>query len=185
MVDRTASVLVDTNAIIESHRTGSWRALAGGYRVEPVEDCATETQTGFQRRSPEQSIVASELRASLTAVHPVSERQRAELAVRIQDITLDLGEESLWAHALDRIPSGEFQRGYIVRLLRSHRVRTGVPTCEYCFPHHYLGLLGHLARCSPRGFLAGHRSARSNRPCHPRRCVQQPLIRWTRPASRP
>ena len=95
-------MLVDTNTIIESHRSGSWRALAGGYGVETVEDCVTETQTGFQRRRPEQSIAGGELRTSLAAVHQVGDRERAELAVRIQDIALDLGEESLWAHALGR-----------------------------------------------------------------------------------
>ena len=96
------TVLVDTNTIIESHRTGAWRGLAGGYRVETVEDCVTETQTGFQLRRPEQSISVSELRASLASVHRVGDRQRAELAVRTQGIVLDRGEESLWAHALGR-----------------------------------------------------------------------------------
>ncbi len=62
----------------------------------------TETQTGFQRRRSEQQIDAHELRASLAAVHPVADCQRAELAVRIPDIALDMGEASLWAHALNR-----------------------------------------------------------------------------------
>ena len=101
-LDRGASVLVDTNTIIEAYRTRAWAALAGGWRVETVEDCVTETQTGFQRRRPEQSIAADELRASLAAVHAVTDRERAELALRVQDIALDLGEESLWAHALGR-----------------------------------------------------------------------------------
>lgn len=95
-------VLVDTNVILESHRVGSWRALTGGYRVETVEDCVTETQTGFQRRRPERRIDAGQLRASLAAVHPVANRERAELAVRVSDIALDRGEASLWAHALHR-----------------------------------------------------------------------------------
>ena len=95
-------MFVDTNVIIESYRTSAWRALAGGYRVETVEDCVTETQTGFQLRRAEQSIVASKLRASLAAVHRVGNAERAELAVRIQGIALDRGEESLWAHALGR-----------------------------------------------------------------------------------
>ena len=64
-VDHETALLVDTNTIIESHRTGSWQALVGGYRVETVELCVMETQTGFQLRRPEQSIVAGELRASL------------------------------------------------------------------------------------------------------------------------
>ena len=38
--------LMDTNVIIEAHRTDSWRALTGGYRVESVEKCVIETQTG-------------------------------------------------------------------------------------------------------------------------------------------
>ena len=35
-------------------------------------------------------------------MHAVTDRERAELALRVQDIALDLGEESLWAHALGR-----------------------------------------------------------------------------------
>lgn len=96
------TVLVDTNVIIESDRTGTWYALAGGYQVETVEDCVTETQTGFQMRQPERSIDVNKLRASLACVHQVSDRQRDELKVRIQGIALDRGEESLWAHALVR-----------------------------------------------------------------------------------
>ena len=70
--------------------------------METVEDCVTETQTGFQRRRPEQSIAVDELRASLAAVHAVTDRERTELALLVQDIALDVGEESLWAHALGR-----------------------------------------------------------------------------------
>ena len=95
-------MLVDTNTIIEAYRIRGWAALAEGWRVETVEDCVTETQTGFQRRHPEQSIAADELRVSLAAVHAVTNRERAELALRVENIALDLGEESLWAHALGR-----------------------------------------------------------------------------------
>lgn len=62
----------------------------------------TETQTGFQRRRPEQQIDGDELRASLGAVHPVGDLERAELKLRTPDIELDIGEASLWAHALGR-----------------------------------------------------------------------------------
>ena len=62
----------------------------------------TETQTGFQNRRPERQIDVAELCASLGAVHSVGNRERAELAVRAHDIALDLGEASLWAHALSR-----------------------------------------------------------------------------------
>ena len=102
MARHQGTVLVDTNVILEAHRTGSWRALVGGYRVETVEDCVAETQTGFQRRRLEQQIDAAELRVSLGAVHPVGDPERAELAVRTHDIALDRGEASLWAYALTR-----------------------------------------------------------------------------------
>ena len=101
-VDRGTAVLVDTNVIIESHRVGAWKALAGGYRVETVDDCVTETQTGFQWRRREESIAVAELRGTLAAEHAVGDGDRAELVVRIAGIALDRGEESLWAHALGR-----------------------------------------------------------------------------------
>ena len=68
---------MDTNAIIEAYRTRSWRALSGGWSVETVEACVAETQTGFQRRRQVEAIDASELRASLVAVHSVGVRQCA------------------------------------------------------------------------------------------------------------
>ncbi len=102
MARHRGTALVDTNVILEAHRTGSWRALAGGYAVETVEDCVTETQTGFQRRRPENRIDQAELRDRLAAVHEVGEVERAELAIRVSDIALDRGEASLWAHALGR-----------------------------------------------------------------------------------
>ena len=74
----------------------------GGHFVETVEDCVTETQTGYQRRAREAWIHVDDLRKSLRGVHEVAEKERAELAVRISGIVLDRGEESLWAHALGR-----------------------------------------------------------------------------------
>ena len=101
-VDLESCVLVDTNVILESYRTASWPALTGGLRIQTVEDCVTETQTGFQLRRSEQMIDNSQLRSSLFAVHQVDNKERAELAIQSQGIALDLGEESLWAHALTR-----------------------------------------------------------------------------------
>ena len=62
MARHRGTVLVDTNVILEAHRTGSWRALTGGYAVETAEDCVTKTQTGFQRRRPEHQIEWREAR---------------------------------------------------------------------------------------------------------------------------
>ena len=93
---------MDTNVILEAHRTGSWRALTGGYAVETVEDCVTETHTGFQRRRPEHRIDQAELRDRLAPVHAVGDVERAVLAIRAGDIALFQGEASLSAHALGR-----------------------------------------------------------------------------------
>lgn len=95
-------VLVDANVVIEAYRTGTWAALAGAYGIETVEECVTETQTGYQNRPREQWIDVVELRESLAEVHEVTDLERAELGVRIGAIALDRGEEFLWAHALGR-----------------------------------------------------------------------------------
>lgn len=103
MSRRPGSILIDTNAIIECWRVGAWRALAGGYAVETVEECVTETQTGYQRRRPEQQIPLVDLQASLSAIHNVSQAQMAAALLHDQELaTLDLGERTLWAHALAR-----------------------------------------------------------------------------------
>jgi hypothetical protein len=99
----TGPVLLDTNVILECWRVGAWRALAGGYRLETVEACEAETQTGFQRRRPEQQIDAALLRDSLYAIHAVTDAERAQALVREEQIRfLDEGEQALWAHALSR-----------------------------------------------------------------------------------
>jgi hypothetical protein len=102
MARHPGPVLVDTNAIPESFRVGAWRALTGGYGVETVEECMTETQTGYQGRQPEQQINGAELRASLVSVRSVGDPELAKVAVSAPDIALDLGERCLWAHALTR-----------------------------------------------------------------------------------
>ena|ERR1019366_505595 len=102
MPRRTVPILVDTNIIVECHRTACWNALTGGYRIETVETCHTETQTGFQRRRPEQQITADAL-SRLANVAAVTDVERAAAAVRDPHIAvLDPGERDLWAHALTR-----------------------------------------------------------------------------------
>jgi hypothetical protein len=102
VAQRSNPVLVDTNVILEAHRTNSWKALTGGYGIETVEACVIETQTGFQRRRAEQRIDETELRAKLVAVHRVTDFERAEVFVRAPDIALDPGERDLWGHAMRR-----------------------------------------------------------------------------------
>lgn len=96
-------VLVDTNVILEAHRTGTWRALRGGHPLETVEVCIVETQTGAQNRRPEQRIDEAGLRADFTAVHPVSDQERALAFMQAETLSfLDAGERDLWCHALAR-----------------------------------------------------------------------------------
>lgn len=102
MTCRCNPLLVDTNVILEAFRTGSWKALTGGYGVETVEACVTETQTGYQRRRKELQIDEAELRARLVAVHHATDAQRAEALIRGSGISLDPGELELWAHAISR-----------------------------------------------------------------------------------
>lgn len=102
MARHRGPVLLDTNVILECFRVGSWRALSSGYGVETVEACVTETLRGFQRRRAERRIDPALLKDTLQAVHLVTHRECADLAVRAPDIALDVGERSLWAHALTR-----------------------------------------------------------------------------------
>jgi hypothetical protein len=94
--------LVDTNVILECHRSACWNALTGGYRIETVETCVIETQTGFQRRRPEQQITTDAL-VRLAKVATVSDADRAmALTSDSQLAALDPGERDLWANALTR-----------------------------------------------------------------------------------
>lgn len=96
-------VLVDTNVILEAHRTRSWKTLAARYSLETVEDCVMETQTGAQNRRPDQRIDEAALRSALRAVHAVSPLERAQAVVRDEGLAmLDDGERALWSHALGR-----------------------------------------------------------------------------------
>lgn len=102
MVYFQGASLVDTNVILECWRIGAWRALSSGCRLETVEDCVIETQTGFQHRRAEQWIDVGTLRQSFAAIHHPEIRQIATLAIQVRDIALDQGERALWAHAITR-----------------------------------------------------------------------------------
>ena len=95
-------VLVDTNVILECYRIKSWRALCGGYHVVTVEDCVTETQTGFRSRVLENLIDPLELRNSLAEICQFEYKNLAKLKSLSPEIRLDKGEERLWAHAIGR-----------------------------------------------------------------------------------
>ena len=95
------TVLTDTNTVIEAHRVGAWRALSSRYRCVTVAKCVEETQTGFQRRRPEENIDPVALRPSFHAVEP--DDPLAIMGLQLDGgAHLDAGELSLWAHALTR-----------------------------------------------------------------------------------
>lgn len=89
-----ATILIDTNAILEAHKQQCWRALIGRYRIETVEECVVETQTGFQRRTAEEQIDERTLRNELSAVHQVAAVNIAAIDL-LQGPELDAGEKAL------------------------------------------------------------------------------------------
>jgi hypothetical protein len=96
-------VLTDTNVIIECWRTASWKALVGAYKVETVEMCEIEAQTGAQNRNAEDRIDPKVLRDTLKAIHAVTDAERAKAILADDQVRfLDAGELMLWAHALTR-----------------------------------------------------------------------------------
>jgi hypothetical protein len=102
MARHSGPVLIDTNVILECWRVSAWRALSSGYRLETVEDCVIETQTGWHRRRREEQIDQALLEKSLAKAHRPGMKEFAALAVQAPDIALDPGENALWAHALTR-----------------------------------------------------------------------------------
>src|SRR3954451_22495119 len=101
MARHRGAVLVDTNVIIECWRVSAWRALTGGYQVETVQMCEIETQTGLQRRRREQQIDLAELRASLKAVHAVSDNERATALLRDEQFSFLEGSWSAQTGSLE------------------------------------------------------------------------------------
>ncbi|WP_408914495.1 hypothetical protein [Brucella pseudogrignonensis] len=100
-MDISTPVLVDAVAIIEAHKLNIWRSLAAAFHFETVEQCIMETQTGWQRRKPEEQIDEKTLRGQLRGVHSVSDDDLA-LVIASGGIGLDSGEKALWAHAMRR-----------------------------------------------------------------------------------
>ncbi|MCG5246888.1 hypothetical protein LPC10_17615 [Methylorubrum sp. B1-46] len=102
MAVHRGSVLTDTNTVIEAHRVGAWRALSSRYRLVTVAKCLEETQTGFQRRRPEENIDPTVLRPSFHSVEPDDALAIMRLQLDGPGAHLDAGELSLWTHALTR-----------------------------------------------------------------------------------
>lgn len=71
--------------------------------METVGACFVETQTGGQRRRPEEKIDHEVLAAKVRNVHAVGDADFAAALTLDPEIGfLDPGEQSLWAHAVSR-----------------------------------------------------------------------------------
>ncbi len=92
-------VLVDTNVIIEAHRIGCWKALAGYFSIHTVEKVVEETQTGHQNRDPEHTINEAALRKTCKHVANISDTQRVQFQIDHPQAVLDPGERDLIIHA--------------------------------------------------------------------------------------
>lgn len=88
-------VLVDTNVVLEAHRTGCWSTLAQYFALHTVGKVVEETQTGYQNRKPEEWIDEGALRASFAHIAHVDDEARAEFNMRHGHPALDAGERDL------------------------------------------------------------------------------------------
>ncbi len=96
-------VLVDTNVIIEAHRTRCFVSLAQYFALHTVEKVVEETQTGHQNRRSEETIDYAALRLRLKHIETVTDVQRAAFAIAHPNVSLDPGERDLviYAESLD------------------------------------------------------------------------------------
>lgn len=92
-------VLVDTNVIIEAHRSGCWHTIANYFAIHTVEKVIEETQTGAQNRSPEHRIDQAKLLASIKHVAVITDEMRASFHKAYPSAVLDPGERDLLIHA--------------------------------------------------------------------------------------
>jgi hypothetical protein len=92
-------VLVDTNVVLEAHRTGCWVPLAGYFDLHTVAKVVEETQTGYQNRDPEHWIDEATLRIQLAHVEAIDNTQRVSFNMRHGHPTLDDGERDLLIYA--------------------------------------------------------------------------------------
>lgn len=100
MFEKDQIVLIDTNVILEAHRSSCWNALASHFKLATVEKVIEETQTGFQNRSPSQTINEAKLRTSFHHIERTTDKSRADFALAHPLVTLDPGERDLIIYAL-------------------------------------------------------------------------------------
>ncbi len=93
-------IFIDSNAIIEAHRTRCWNVITGHHRIETVGKCVEECGTGEQDRDGYVKIDVEALRERI----PILEVQIGEiiaLELRLENLAgLDPGEKHLLAFAV-------------------------------------------------------------------------------------
>lgn len=104
-MNRGSTVLLDTNVVIEAVRINRWKAIAGGLTLETVKECESEMYSG--KRWQLETLIPPELSSDFSAIHEVTEDERAVLYARSSKaLSIDAGERDLLAHALSRGNSG-------------------------------------------------------------------------------
>lgn len=61
--------MLDTNVIIEAHRTGCWNAVAKGFALETTKECAEEARRG-NKRDPNYVAVELSGKSNVVTVEP-------------------------------------------------------------------------------------------------------------------
>ncbi len=99
MIPAQQHVLVDTNVIIEAHRTTCWRALVDRYVMDTVCRCVEECETGNRNRN---AVAIDTARLKVDLKPKVATPQMIlTLAQRVGGrVDLDPGEKELLAYAL-------------------------------------------------------------------------------------
>lgn len=100
MAEPGQHVLMDTDVIIESHRTDCWKHLVHNYKLDTVEKCAEECATGNQRR---RNPVPVDMEALEEMLKPkkVDLKHIAQLQLQLAaEFDLHDGEKHLLAYGL-------------------------------------------------------------------------------------
>lgn len=108
MIDRGASVFVDTMVIIEACKINQWSNLCERYQIKSVQKCVEEIATGNQRRREHVEI---DVEILVRQIKPfvVSDSNIARLIFADSNATgLDIGEKHLLAFLMTQDPSSLF-----------------------------------------------------------------------------
>ena len=99
MCGQLEKIFVDTNIIIEAHRTGCWKSLVGSYDIHIVEKVREEALRGRRDGANYIRVEADELESNVT-IHSVGDEQLAAAIAKYHDLALlDDGEKHLLAYA--------------------------------------------------------------------------------------